>query len=76
MSPEGSRFGNTGILAKAVFNYFEICLAVVTAFVVGLMAFVISSEMGTAAGMLFSGGIAVGVVLTVLVTHLPDRPGY
>ena len=63
-------------MAKRVFKYFELCLSVVTAFVVGLMAFVISSGLGTAAGMLFSGGIAVGVVLTVLVTHLPDRPGY
>lgn len=63
-------------MAKVVFDYFELCLALITALVVGLLAFVVSAELGAVSGMLFSGGIAVGVVLTVLVIHLPDRPGY
>jgi hypothetical protein len=73
---EKPRFGKTGMLAKAVFEYFELCLALVTALVVGLTAFVVSSELGTVPGLLFLGGIGIGVVLTVLVAQLPDRSDY
>jgi len=73
MGSEKPRFGNTGLLAKTVFKYFELCLALMTALVVGLTAFVVSSEMGTVSGLLFLGGIGIGAVLTVLVTQLPDR---
>lgn len=76
MGSEKPRFGNTGLAAKAVFEYFELCLALVTALVVGLTAFVVSSELGTVPGMLFLGGIGMGVVLTVLVAQLPDRSDY
>ena len=65
------RYGNTGVLAKVVFENFEVCLMVLAAFLLGGMtSSVVASGSSTAVGLLFTTAISVGIGITIVAADL------
>jgi hypothetical protein len=65
------RYGNTGLLAKVVFDNFEVCLMLVAAFLLGgMMTSVVAAGSSIAVGLLFTTSISVGIGLTVVAAEL------
>ncbi len=77
MDGEKLRFGNTGLVARKVYRNFELCLMLITAFVLGgLVASVVLTGAGAATGMLFTAGIAVSLGVVVVLAEKLDGSGY
>ncbi len=69
--PTKHRYGKTGVLAKVVFENFEVCLMVLAAFLLGGMtSSVVASESSIAVGLLFTTAISVGIVITIVAADL------
>ena len=65
------RYGNTGLLAKAVFENFEVCLMLIAAFLLGgIMTSVVAAGSSIAVGLLFTTAISVGIGITIVAADL------
>jgi hypothetical protein len=65
------RYGNTGLLAKAVFENFEVCLMLIAAFLLGgLMTSVIAMGSSIEMGLLFTTGVSVGIGISIVAADL------
>jgi|GEM_PF-3057401 hypothetical protein len=65
------RYGNTGFLAKIVFDNFEICLMLIAAFVLGgMMTSVVAVGSSIALGLLLTTAISVGIGLSIVAADL------
>jgi hypothetical protein len=77
MATKKHRFGNTGFLAKAVFENFEVCLMLIAAFLLGgMMTSVVAARSSIALGLLFTTAVSVGIGLTVVAAELFVADGY
>jgi len=71
MATKKHRYGNTGLLAKRVFENFEVCLMLIAAFLFGgVMTSVVASQASVAAGLLFTTSVSVGIGLTLVAADL------
>jgi hypothetical protein len=65
------RYGNTGFLAKVVFDNFEVCLMLIAAFLLGgVMSSVVAAGSSIALGLLFTTSISVGIGLSIVAADL------
>ena len=65
------RYGSIGVLAKVVFENFEVCLMVLAAFLLGGMtSSVVASGSSIAVGLLFTTAISVGIGITIVAADL------